>query len=304
MRDTRWVGHDDIEISGSREAEVGGLALRRSLPQRARRTIGAWCFADHYGPVVMTDDRSMSIGPHPHIGLHTVTWLFAGEMLHTDSLGSEQLIRPGQLNLMTAGRGIAHAEETPTTYRDVTHGLQLWVAQPEVTRHGDPAFEHHPELPEVSVGAAVVRVLVGSLGEARSPARADTPLLGLDVELAPGGATIPVDPTHEHGVIVASGEVRVDGRAVPTDSVAYLPVGRHEVALESDASARLMLLGGRPLGETVVMWWNFVARTHGEIVQAADDWNAEADGDGPGRFGRPVASHLDRIPAPSTPWSP
>ena len=148
---------DDIEISDSRTAEVGGLELRRSLPQRARRTIGAWCFADHYGPVTMTDERSMSIGPHPHIGLHTVTWLFAGEMVHTDSIGSEQLIRPGQLNLMTAGRGIAHAEETPATYRGTTHGLQLWVAQPESTRHGDPAFEHHAELPEMSFGSVVVR---------------------------------------------------------------------------------------------------------------------------------------------------
>ena len=288
----------DIEVSESRVAEVGGLSLRRSLPQRARRTIGAWCFADHYGPVAMTDERSMSIGPHPHIGLHTVTWLFAGEMLHTDSLGSEQLIRPGQLNLMTAGRGIAHAEETPTTYRDVTHGLQLWVAQPEATRHGEPAFEHHADLPELSIGAAVIRVLIGSLGEARSPARADTPLVGLDLALGPGRSTIPLDGTHEHGVIVAGGEVRVDGRAVPTDSIAYLSPGRHDVTLEADAPARLLLLGGEPLGEAVVMWWNFVARSHDEIVVAADEWNAASS-----RFGQPVASHLARIPAPATPWS-
>ncbi len=288
----------DIEITGSRVAEVGGLALRRSLPQRARRTIGAWCFADHYGPVAMTDELSMSIGPHPHIGLHTVTWLFAGEMVHTDSIGSEQLIRPGQLNLMTAGHGIAHAEETPTSYRDLTHGMQLWVAQPEATRHGEPAFEHHPDLPELSVGSAIIQVLVGSLGEARSPARADTALLGLDVALASGRARIPVAPTHEHGVIVASGEARVDGQPVPTDSVAYLPPGRHEITLEADAPGRLLLLGGVPLGETVVMWWNFVARTHDEIVEAADDWNAGSD-----RFGRPVSSHLPRIPAPATPWS-
>lgn len=295
----------DVEVSESRGAEVGGLSLRRSLPQRARRTIGAWCFADHYGPVAMTDDLSMSIGPHPHIGLHTVTWLFAGEMLHTDSIGSEQLIRPGQLNLMTAGQGIAHAEETPRTYRGVTHGLQLWVAQPESTRHGDPAFEHHADLPELSVGSAVVQVLVGSLGEARSPARQDTPMLGLDVAMTSGRATIPVDPTHEHGVIVAAGEVGIDGRSVPTDSIAYLPDGRGEVTLDAAAPARLLLLGGEPLGETVVMWWNFVARSHDEIVQAADDWNAgtSATRGQPGRFGVPVSSHLERIPAPATPWS-
>jgi redox-sensitive bicupin YhaK (pirin superfamily) len=291
-----------IEVSDSRVAQVGGLALRRSLPQRARRTIGAWCFADHYGPVTMTDDVSMSIGPHPHIGLHTVTWLFRGEMLHTDSLGSEQLIRPGQLNLMTAGRGIAHAEETPASYRDETHGMQLWVAQPEATRHGDPAFEHHPELPELAIGSAIVRVLVGSVGQARSPARADTPLVGADVELAPGAgparATIPVDAAHEHAVIVALGDVHIDGRAVPTDSIAYLGTGRHEIVLEADGPARLLLLGGEPLGESIHMWWNFVARSHDEIDRAATDWNAGSD-----RFGRPVESHLARIPAPATPWT-
>ncbi|MGZ4694887.1 MAG: pirin family protein [Acidimicrobiales bacterium] len=292
------MGAHEVEISTSRVAEVGGLELRRSLPQPARRTIGAWCFADHYGPVAMTDERSMSIGPHPHIGLHTVTWLFAGEMLHTDSLGSEQLIRPGQLNLMTAGRGIAHAEETPASHRGLTHGMQLWVAQPESTRHGDPAFEHHPELPEVAFGPAVARVLVGSLGEAPSPARTDTPLIGVDVALSPGRATIPVDPAHEHGVIVARGEVRVDGRPVPTDSMAYLPLGRHEVTLGADAPARLLLLGGAPLGETIHMWWNFVARSHAEIDQAAAEWNAGSD-----RFGEPVSSHLPRIPSPTTPWS-
>jgi len=292
----------DIEISTSRVAEVGGLALRRSLPLRARRTIGAWCFADHYGPVTMTDDRSMDIGPHPHIGLHTVTWLFEGEMLHTDSLGSEQLIRPGQLNQMTAGQGIAHAEETPMTYRDVTHGLQLWVAQPETTRHAEPAFEHHAELPEVGFGPATARVLVGSIGEARSPARADTPLIGAEVRLRSGAAEIPVDASHEHAVLVAAGELRVDGRPVPTDSIAYLPVGRHSIGVAADDEATFLLLGGRPLGETITMWWNFVARTHDEIVQAAAEWNA-GDGDGSARFGRPVDSHFARIPAPATPWT-
>ena len=297
----------DIEVSTSRVAEVGGLELRRSLPQRARRTVGAWCFADHYGPVTMTDDRSMDIGPHPHIGLHTVTWLFEGEMLHTDSLGSEQLIRPGQLNLMTAGHGIAHAEETPTSHRGVTHGMQLWVAQPDSTRHGSPAFEHHSELPEAAFGPASARVLVGSLGDARSPARTDTPLVGADVRLPAGGAgssaELPVDPTHEHAILVAVGEVVVEGQPVVTDSIAHLPVGRDSITVAAADGARFLLLGGRPFGEAITMWWNFVARTHDEIARAADDWNAEGDDDRPLRFGRPVASHLDRIPAPAIPWS-
>src|SRR4051794_9752091 len=150
-----------LEISDSRTATVGGVTVRRALPRRTRRTVGAWCFADHMGPAAATENEGLDIGPHPHIGLQTVTWLIDGKVLHRDSLGSEQLIAPGQLNLMTSGAGIAHAEETSGTYVGQLHGIQLWVALPERTRNGGSAFEHHRELPQVDLDRAVATVLLG-----------------------------------------------------------------------------------------------------------------------------------------------
>jgi quercetin 2,3-dioxygenase len=144
--------HLDLEVTDPREAEVGRFRVRRALPRRARRTVGAWCFVDLMGPADVAEDEGLGVPPHPHIGLQTATWLIAGEALHRDSLGTEQLLRPGQLNLMTAGGGIAHSEEG-TTYRGPLQGIQLWIAQPEATRHGAPHFEHHAGLPQVGLGA-------------------------------------------------------------------------------------------------------------------------------------------------------
>src|SRR3954469_19600454 len=165
-----------LELLHSREAEVGAMRVRRALPRRAHRTVGAWCFADHFGPVVVTEEHGLDIGPHPHIGLQTVTWLLAGEARHRDGLGSDQVLRPGQLNLMTAGHGVAHAEEATGRYRGELHGIQLWVAQPEPTRHGPAGFEHHAALPEAAVDGARATVLVGEFAGQRSPARQDTAL--------------------------------------------------------------------------------------------------------------------------------
>jgi redox-sensitive bicupin YhaK (pirin superfamily) len=282
----------EVELLPSREADVGGLAVRRALPKRQRRTVGAWCFADHFGPA--DPPAAMLVGPHPHIGLHTVTWLVAGEVMHTDSLGSEQLVRPGQLNLMTAGDGVAHAEETREEGRGAgpIHGIQLWVAQPEATRHGAAAFEHHPELPRVGLGAATATVLVGEVAGARSPARADTPLVGVEVVTAGGPVSVPADPGFEHALIVLEGRVVVGGTEVAPGVLAYLGEGRDEIALDAPGPARALLLGGEPFGERIVMSWNFVARTREEVDRAAREWNAHAP-----RFGA-VASGLPRIPAP------
>jgi redox-sensitive bicupin YhaK (pirin superfamily) len=178
-----------VEITASRIADVGRMPVRRALPRRERRTVGPWCFADHMGPAPVTETSGLDIGPHPHTGLQTVTWLLAGEVLHRDSLGSEQVIRAGQLNLMTAGHGVAHSEEATGHYRGQVHGAQLWVAQPERTRHGPAAFEHHPGLPEAELDNAVGTVLVGSFAGAASPARRDSELVGVDVALRPGAAT-------------------------------------------------------------------------------------------------------------------
>ena len=277
----------EVELLPARQATVGGMDVRRALPRRQRRTVGAWCFADHFGPAA--PPASMQVGPHPHTGLHTVTWLVEGEVLHRDSLGSEQLVRPGQLNLMTAGHGVSHAEEQT---RGPIHGAQLWVAQPHATRDGPAAFEHHPELPTVTLGSAVATVLMGELAGVRSPARADTPLLGVELASRGGAAELPLVGAFEHALLVLDGEVQVDGTAVTPGVLAYLGRGREAVVLDVTGPARALLLGGEPFAEQIVMGWNFVGRSRDEVVRAGADWNA-----GHERFGT-VASPLARIPAP------
>lgn len=290
--------HDDarppcVEVIEGRVADVGGLDVVRLLPRRPRRTVGAWCFADHFGPSPV-DVAPMNVGPHPHIGLATATWILEGEVLHRDSLGSEQLIVPGQLNLMTAGRGVSHSEETPTNAYGDLHGIQLWIAQPDSTRWGEPAFEHHERLPQVELdGGARATVLVGEFGGARSPARADTPLVGADVILDVA-MVAPLDPDFEHAVVVLEGQVTVDATDVSVGHLAYLGKGRDELDLVADEHARVLLIGGEPFGEDLVMGWNYVARTREEIAEAHRDWRA-ADP----RFGT-VASPLPRIDGPAT----
>jgi redox-sensitive bicupin YhaK (pirin superfamily) len=281
-----------VEVLDDREAQIGKLTVRRALPRRGRRTVGAWCFADHMGPEEVGENSGLDIGPHPHIGLHTVTWLVDGAMLHRDSLGSEQLIRPGQLNLMTAGAGVVHAEEMVGTYRGALQGIQLWVAQPAETRNGAAAFEHHAGLPatELDNGAAVV--LLGSLGDATSPARRDTDLVGAELTLRPGGSVAPLRRDFEHALVVIDGEVSVGENVVRPGQLGYVGTGRDELPLSSSGGARLLLLGGVPFPEPIVMWWNFVGRTKEEMAQARTQW---ATGDE--RFG-PVDTTLPRIPAP------
>ncbi len=295
-----------VELTAARSTHVGALPVRRLLPQRPRRTVGSWCFADHAGPVTETRAGELGIGPHPHMGLQTVTWLLDGELLHLDSLGSEQLIRPGQLNLMTAGHGVAHAEEDPGQgHRARLHAVQLWVAQPEATRHGPPAFEHHATLPQVELEGVTGTVLVGELGGAISPARRDSDHVGAELALRPPGAVLPVRPDHEHALIVLEGAVRVggvggvggsEGAVVEPGVLAYLGLGRDECAFGVEGPARALLLGGLPFPEAVFMWWNFVARDRDEVSEARRQWAADD-----GRFGT-VRSKLERIEVGPPPW--
>jgi redox-sensitive bicupin YhaK (pirin superfamily) len=285
-----------VELSPSRDAVVGDTQVRRALPQRTRRTVGAWCFADHLGP--LPDDATPTgIGPHPHAGLHTVTWLIEGELLHRDSLGSEQIIRPGQLNLMTAGHGVSHAEEPTGRTGGGLHGVQLWVAQPEATRNGPAAFEHHRDLPQAVMGTARATVLVGALAGTTSPARRDTPLVGLDLALRAGAADVPLESAFEHAVVVEEGAVEIDGRTVTPGQLAYLAPGRDEIRLFAPGPARLLLLGGEPFPSPIVVWWNFVGASRQELGDAARDWNSGTE-----RFGT-TGSRLARIPAPRPPWA-
>jgi hypothetical protein len=284
-----------VEIQPGRVTQVGSLPVRRVLPQRPRRTVGAWCFADHVGPVPVRGSGALGIGPHPHMGLQTVTWLLSGELVHLDSLGSEQPIRPGQLNLMTAGHGVAHAEEDPGTAREL-HAVQLWVAQPDATRDGAPAFEHHGELPRLDLDGGEAVILVGDLAGATSPARRDTEHVGVEVTLRAGRTVVPLRGDYEHALVVLEGSVRVDGHVVEPGALAYLGTGRDECALEAVAAVRALLLGGVPFPETLLMWWNFVGRSRDEVSEARRQWATADD-----RFGR-VRSSLQRIEVGAPPW--
>jgi quercetin 2,3-dioxygenase len=285
-----------LELLPSREVEVGRFRVRRALPRRARRTVGAWCFADHMGPAPAMGQDGFGIGPHPHIGLQTVTWLVSGKGLHRDSLGSEQVIRAGELNLMTAGRGVAHAEEPTGRFHGDLQGIQLWVAQPTETRNGDPGFEHHAELPATELGAAVATVIVGAFAGEISPARRDTDHVGVELAFQPGQAVLPLRPAYEHALIVLYGAVSIDSTVIEPGNLAYLGARRDDVTLATEVETRALLLGGVPFPEPLLMWWNFVARTRSEIDAAYDQWQA---GDERLR----VESRLPPVPAPRPQWS-
>lgn len=270
------------------------MTVRRTLPHRDVRTIGAWCFVDHYGPqqVDGAGEGGMAVPPHPHTGLQTVTWLLAGEVVHTDSLGSEQTIRPGQLNLMTAGRGIAHAEVSAAHRPGPLHGVQLWVALPDSARHGAPGFEHHATLPQVDLDGARTTVLLGELGGARSPAPVFSAIVGAALDLQPGATyRLPVDPGFEHGLLGLDGDVLVDGVVAPRGSLVGIAAGAPQLTLQSQGATQVLLIGGEPFDEDLVMWWNFVGRSHEEIVEARADWES-------GRFGA-VAYDGAPLPAPA-----
>lgn len=288
----------EVELSDSREARVGELTVRRALPRRERRTVGAWCFLDHAGPITVTSPDQIGIGPHPHMGLQTVTWVLAGEMVHHDSIGSEQPLHPGQLNLMTAGHGVVHAEDPRAGFAGEFHIVQLWVAQPSATRDGPPAFEHHATLPQGSFGDAVATVLIGGLGGLVSTARRDTDHLGVDVDLR-GVATLPLRAECEHALVVTSGAVTIDGRDVSPGHLAYLGLGRTEVTLapaSGSARARVLIVGGVPFPERISMWWNYVARTKEEISAAHREWTTRTD-----RF--PVVPSVNApVDVPPPPW--
>jgi redox-sensitive bicupin YhaK (pirin superfamily) len=277
----------------ARLTEVGGTPVHRHLPRRARRTVGPWCLLDHFGPISSATDV-MSVGPHPHIGLQTVTWLFAGEGHHSDSLGNRVTLRPGQLNLMTAGFGIAHAELGDRSSA-VGHGVQLWIAQPEATRNGPGDFAHHPVLPTRPIGDLRATVLVGSFAGLESPAVVASPVVG--VELSGGGhARLALNPEHEHAIAVLDGGVKIDEVAFGRDVLADLGSGRDEVRIDVPAGSKVLLLGGAPLADPIVMWWNFVARSRDEIAAAWRAWSTED-----ARFGS-VHSSLDRVRAPRPEW--
>lgn len=293
--------HEPLE---ARDVLIGRTThVRRLVPNRNRRMIGAWCFLDHYGPDDVRENGGMWVPPHPHTGLQTVTWLFEGLGLHTDSLRSEQVIRPGQLNVMTAGRGICHAEVSPENAPALLHGVQLWVCLPDDVRESTPPdFVHLPELPTYCESGATLTVFMGSLAGEAAKAPAFSPLVGAQITLEPGAsATLPLDTGFEYGALVVSGTARVGGVDVPRNQMAYLGQGRPELAVSAPGGATVLLLGGEPFEEEIVMWWNFIGRSHEEIVEQREAWNGSGIDDVPLRFGSVQGFDGPRLLAPPMP---
>lgn len=302
-----------IEVLEPRLVPLGGLramTVHRTLPQRRRSLVGAWCFLDHYGPDDVSISGGMRVARHPHTGLATVSWLFAGRIDHLDSGGNAATVLPGELNLMIAGRGITHQEiSTPDT--TVLHGVQLWYALPQQTRFGGNGFVHYVPAP-VCVPGATARVFIGELFGSASPVETRTPeLLGAELVLEANTAlVIPTRSDFEYAVLAESGEVTVHGIAVPHRALAYAPPGTDGVEVTSGpAGARILLLGGVPLREAIVMWWNFVGRDHDEIVEYRRRYQAELGFEGihpedagkPSLFGAFPAGQRPPLPAPELP---
>jgi Pirin-related protein len=293
----------DVPLGG-----VRGMEVHRSLPQRSLPMVGAWCFLDRFGP----QTTRMRVEPHPHIGLQTVTWPFVGEVRHRDAVGSDVIVRRGVLNLMTSGAGIAHSEYSVGESPVPVDALQLWVALPDSRRHGGPDFERHETLPVIDLGGgATATVVVGSFAGAVSPATMYTPIAGVEIHI-PAAASIrlPLEPQWEYALLGVDGSPDVDAPAASSDEpipvsvgdLLYLGLGRDSVRVTAGHATTLFLLGGEPFEADIVMWWNFVARSHEEIVAARDAWEADADpATTTRRFGHVIGHGAERIPAPPLP---
>lgn len=282
-----------LEVYPNRDVSLGPLTVTRVLPIRDRRMVGPWCFLDRFGPLSFADDKPMDVAPHPHTGLQTVTWLLEGEVLHDDSLGFEATARPGGVNVMTSGAGIAHAEQTPRRNTGRLNGAQLWVALPDESRHVEPSFDGVERVPLIESPGGLVQVFAGSLGGVTSPGRHFSELVGADVQIHPGAeVSMDLRPDFEHAVLVLDGECSIEGELLQPRMLYYLGVNRRNTSFSSSKGGRAMLIGGPPFTERILMWWNFVARTPEEIAQFRDDWESRR------RFGDVKSYQGARLSAP------
>ena len=287
-----------------RKAVVGDdLTVHRALPSHMLRSVGHWCFLDHAGPKAIANlDEGMHVGAHPHIGLQTFTWMIDGELRHRDSLGNDQVVSAGQVNLMTAGRGISHTEDSVGDARTV-HAAQLWIALPEEHQDTAPAFSNHPRLPQWTEGDCRVIVMAGSCGEYTSPVPLFSPMVGLDITTADkdGALRLPLRRDFEYALMVLRGSagVRGESKATDTDSLVaenqfvYWPPGEAGLRLALAPNSQVIVLGGVPLAKHLTIWWNFVAFDRERIRQAWQDWE-----DGNDRFGHIAGMEQTRLKAP------
>ena len=267
------------EVLTARTVQLGeSTQVRRLLPNIHRRMVGAWCFVDHYGPDDISDGPGMQVAPHPHTGLQTLSWLHEGEVLHRDSVGSVATVRPYELGLMTAGHGIAHSEQSPVEHPSLLHGAQLWIALPDARREVAPAFEHHAadELPVVGTNNGLkATLMLGGFDGAESPGTAYTPIVGIDIALNAGASgRLPLEPDFEYAALAMTGRVEVDGVPIEPGTMLYLGCGRDYLGLRSSEGGAVMLLGGEPFEEEIVMWWNFIGRTGEEVAGYREAWQA------------------------------
>jgi hypothetical protein len=275
------------------ETSIGTLSILRALPVRQKRLVGPWCFLDRFGPLSFSDAKPMDVAPHPHIGLQTVSWLLQGEIVHNDSLGGEALLRPGGINVMTSGSGIAHAEETPPKNSGLLNGVQLWVALPDDARNGQASFQHIEKVPVVEQAGGKASVFAGSMLGHTSPAKHFSPILGMEIKVCPNARLeLPLEPSFEHAALLLTGDAEIDRQAIDSTGLSYLGTSRSSVDLKSRDGCRVLLVGGPPFPEKILMWWNFVARTPEEIAHARSDWQHHQ------RFGKVKAYKGQRLDAP------
>lgn len=286
-----------MQVIALRKAEIGqGTVIKRALPSRHKRMIGAWCFLDHAGPVHFPAGQGLDVGPHPHIGLQTFTWMIKGSMMHRDSLGYAQLIQPKQVNLMTAGRGISHTEVAPATETDM-HSVQLWIALPDDKKDMPAQFDHYPKLPEVQQDQVTYTVLVGDFQGEQSPVQVHSELVGVDlVAQAATQTTLSLNPRFEYALLVLQGEVQVGEHQLNDEQMLVLETGMQQLDLQLSGDAHAVLIGGVPFESPVLLWWNFVGRTQQEFELAREQWINHDP-----RFGEVANYPGERLIAPPMP---
>jgi quercetin 2,3-dioxygenase len=283
-------GPEELLLTARRVYLGKTTEVARALPDKQIRMIGAWCFLDHYGPEDVSGSAGMQVWAHPHTGLQTVSWLFDGEIEHRDSLGSQVMVRPGELNIMTAGRGIVHSEISQPDRPPLLHGVQLWVALPDAVRDLDPAFQSYADLPDLNMPKSRGKVLIGDVDGATSPSRAYSPLCGADLSLDAGAdVVLAVEESFEYGVFVVAGAVVAESTTVGVDQLLYLGANRRNLRIRSQHGGRVIMLGGEPFAEDIVMWWNFIGRSHQKIVEFRSAW------EGRDRRFPPIVSRAERV---------
>lgn len=286
-----------IERIVARKGSLGeGMEIARALPTKERRMVGAWCFLDHVGPIAFAPGVGLHVGAHPHTRLQTFTWMIEGEVLHRDSLGYEQVLRAGQVNLMTAGYGISHTEDSVRDGERL-HAAQLWIALPDDVADQAPAFDHYPQVPQWQAQGCGWSLMAGSYGEYAAPTKLYSQLLGLEVLAGSAGSVhLDLQADFEYGLLALTGGFTVSGESFGKDELAYLAPGRAELEVQLQPNTRLFVIGGVPFTDPVSIWWNFLGQDLASIRGYCAQWEA-----GDARFGQVKEGEHRRLVAPQLP---